>query len=171
MLAWASCSWAGLGIIMSTKDWKLLLVFCCCFFVSFCLLFDLAFFKKEIESGKIIFPEHIPLSKLQQGIKSGNYLQGTYRASRDNYLEATVWVHGDAEEKEVSFFFILPSCCELLASLSNDLECSFFIVTYIKMSIIVIFPFLISFFFSDVLLCMDIGYWNVACAVNTFSVD
>ncbi|XP_061301268.1 exosome complex exonuclease RRP44 [Pezoporus flaviventris] len=56
---------------------------------------------KEIESGKIIFPEHIPLSKLQQGIKSGNYLQGTYRASRDNYLEATVWVHGDAEEKEI----------------------------------------------------------------------
>ncbi|XP_061223751.1 exosome complex exonuclease RRP44 [Neopsephotus bourkii] len=56
---------------------------------------------KEIENGKIIFPEHIPLSKLQQGIKSGNYLQGTYRASRDNYLEATVWVHGDAEEKEI----------------------------------------------------------------------
>ncbi|KAM9567156.1 exosome complex exonuclease RRP44 [Guaruba guarouba] len=56
---------------------------------------------KEIESGKIIFPEHIPLSKLQQGIKSGNYLQGTYRASRDNYLEATVWVHGDVEGKEI----------------------------------------------------------------------
>uniref|UniRef100_A0A8C0F7E9 Exosome complex exonuclease RRP44 n=1 Tax=Bubo bubo TaxID=30461 RepID=A0A8C0F7E9_BUBBB len=55
---------------------------------------------KEIESGKIIFPEHIPLSKLQQGIKSGIYLQGTYRASRDNYLEATVWVHGDAEENK-----------------------------------------------------------------------
>ncbi|XP_069658672.1 exosome complex exonuclease RRP44 isoform X2 [Haliaeetus albicilla] len=55
---------------------------------------------KEIESGKIIFPEHIPLSKLQQGIKSGVYLQGTYRASRDNYLEATVWVHGDAEENK-----------------------------------------------------------------------
>ncbi|NXD25488.1 RRP44 exonuclease, partial [Spelaeornis formosus] len=57
---------------------------------------------KEIESGKIIFPEHIPLSKLQQGIKSGIYLQGTFRANRENYLEATVWVHGDAEEnKEV----------------------------------------------------------------------
>ncbi|NXJ46858.1 RRP44 exonuclease, partial [Spizaetus tyrannus] len=55
---------------------------------------------KEIEGGKIIFPEHIPLSKLQQGIKSGVYLQGTYRASRDNYLEATVWVHGDAEENK-----------------------------------------------------------------------
>ncbi|NXX91868.1 RRP44 exonuclease, partial [Centropus bengalensis] len=55
---------------------------------------------KEIESGKIIFSEHIPLSKLQQGIKSGIYLQGTFRASRDNYLEATVWVHGDAEENK-----------------------------------------------------------------------
>ncbi|NXF35067.1 RRP44 exonuclease, partial [Nyctibius bracteatus] len=55
---------------------------------------------KEIESGKIIFPEHTPLSKLQQGIKSGIYLQGTFRASRDNYLEATVWVHGDAEENK-----------------------------------------------------------------------
>ncbi|XP_053792692.1 exosome complex exonuclease RRP44 [Vidua chalybeata] len=55
---------------------------------------------KEIEGGKIIFPEHIPLSKLQQGVKSGIYLQGTYRANRENYLEATVWVHGDAEENK-----------------------------------------------------------------------
>ncbi|XP_056663826.1 exosome complex exonuclease RRP44 isoform X3 [Monodelphis domestica] len=52
----------------------------------------------EIESRKVIFPEHVPLSKLQQGIKSGTYLQGTFRASRENYLEATVWVHGDDEE-------------------------------------------------------------------------
>ncbi|KAG8452257.1 hypothetical protein GDO86_004164 [Hymenochirus boettgeri] len=58
--------------------------------------------QNEIESGKVIFPEHLPLSKLQQGIKSGTYLQGTFRASRDNYLEATVWVHGDAiENKEI----------------------------------------------------------------------
>ncbi|XP_027700325.1 exosome complex exonuclease RRP44 [Vombatus ursinus] len=52
----------------------------------------------EIESRKVIFPEHLPLSKLQQGIKSGVYLQGTFRASRENYLEATVWVHGDDDE-------------------------------------------------------------------------
>ncbi|EHB18154.1 Exosome complex exonuclease RRP44 [Heterocephalus glaber] len=57
----------------------------------------------EIESGKIIFSEHLPLSKLQQGIKSAVYLQGTFRASRENYLEATVWIHGDTEEnKEAS---------------------------------------------------------------------
>uniref|UniRef100_A0A8C4VFU4 Exosome complex exonuclease RRP44 n=1 Tax=Gopherus evgoodei TaxID=1825980 RepID=A0A8C4VFU4_9SAUR len=55
---------------------------------------------KEIESGRIIFSEHLPLSKLQQGIKSGIYFQGTFRANRDNYLEATVWVHGDAEENK-----------------------------------------------------------------------
>ncbi|XP_038623740.1 exosome complex exonuclease RRP44 [Tachyglossus aculeatus] len=56
--------------------------------------------KNEIESGKILFSEHLPLSKLQQGIKSGIYLQGTFRASRENYLEATVWVHGDVEENK-----------------------------------------------------------------------
>ncbi|OWK00849.1 hypothetical protein Celaphus_00016688, partial [Cervus elaphus hippelaphus] len=48
----------------------------------------------EIESGKTIFSEHLPLSKLQQGIKSGTYLQGTFRASRENYLEATIILQG-----------------------------------------------------------------------------
>lgn len=61
--------------------------------------------QNEIDSGKIIFSEHLPLSKLQQGIKSGAYLQGTFRASRENYLEATVWVHGDTEDnKEASVY-------------------------------------------------------------------
>ncbi|KAJ6652925.1 hypothetical protein lerEdw1_010503 [Lerista edwardsae] len=57
--------------------------------------------ENEIESGRIIFSEHLPLSKLQHGIKSGLYLQGTFRANRDNYLEATVWVHGDGDEREI----------------------------------------------------------------------
>lgn len=58
--------------------------------------------QNEVESSKVIFSEHLPLSKLQQGIKSGIYLQGTFRASRDNFLEGTVWVHGDAiENKEI----------------------------------------------------------------------
>ncbi|XP_075708446.1 exosome complex exonuclease RRP44 [Rhinoderma darwinii] len=56
--------------------------------------------KNDIENGRIIFSEHLPLSKLQQGIKSGVYLQGTFRASRENFLEATVWVHGDSEENK-----------------------------------------------------------------------
>uniref|UniRef100_A0A8D0AMD1 Protein DIS3 homolog n=1 Tax=Sander lucioperca TaxID=283035 RepID=A0A8D0AMD1_SANLU len=47
---------------------------------------------------KVLFPEHLPLSRIQAGIKSGAFVQGTFRASRDNYLEATVFVQGDGEE-------------------------------------------------------------------------
>ncbi|XP_069000611.1 exosome complex exonuclease RRP44 [Embiotoca jacksoni] len=54
--------------------------------------------KAEITSSKVLFPEHIPLSRIQAGIKSGAFLQGTYRASRDNYLEATVFVQGEGED-------------------------------------------------------------------------
>lgn len=46
----------------------------------------------------MLFPEHLPLSKVQVGIKSGSFLQGTFRASRDNYLEATVFVQGEGED-------------------------------------------------------------------------
>ncbi|XP_038674233.1 exosome complex exonuclease RRP44 [Scyliorhinus canicula] len=56
----------------------------------------------EIENGRLIFTEHLPLSRVQQGIKSNRYFQGTFRANRDNYLEATVWIHGEeGETKEV----------------------------------------------------------------------
>ncbi|XP_034754095.1 exosome complex exonuclease RRP44 [Etheostoma cragini] len=54
--------------------------------------------KHDITSSKVLFPEHLPLSKIQAGIKSGAFVQGTFRASRDNYLEATVFVQGDGEE-------------------------------------------------------------------------
>lgn len=54
--------------------------------------------KNEITSSKVLFPEHLPLSRIQAGIKSGSFLQGTFRASRDNYLEATVFVQGEGEE-------------------------------------------------------------------------
>lgn len=54
--------------------------------------------QNEITSSKVLFPEHLPLSKVQAGIKSGSFLQGTFRASRDNYLEATVFVQGEGED-------------------------------------------------------------------------
>uniref|UniRef100_UPI003AAC6BD3 exosome complex exonuclease RRP44 n=1 Tax=Centroberyx gerrardi TaxID=166262 RepID=UPI003AAC6BD3 len=54
--------------------------------------------KNEISSSKLLFPEHFPLSRIQAGIKSGSFLQGTFRASRDNYLEATVFVQGEGED-------------------------------------------------------------------------
>uniref|UniRef100_A0AAQ5X0P2 Exosome complex exonuclease RRP44 n=1 Tax=Amphiprion ocellaris TaxID=80972 RepID=A0AAQ5X0P2_AMPOC len=54
--------------------------------------------KNEITSSKVLFPEHLPLSRIQAGIKSGSFVQGTFRASRDNYLEATVFIQGEGED-------------------------------------------------------------------------
>lgn len=44
-------------------------------------------------SAKTIFPEHLPLSVVQTGLKSGQYLQGVFQGSRENYLEGFVNVH------------------------------------------------------------------------------
>jgi len=41
----------------------------------------------------IIFPEHKKLSDIQMGLKSGRLFQGSFQASRDNYLEANVFLH------------------------------------------------------------------------------
>lgn len=67
--------------------------------LSFCATAIYLFLpQNEITSSKVLFPEHLPLSTIQIGIKNGSFLQGTFRASRDNYLEATVVVHGDGED-------------------------------------------------------------------------
>ncbi|XP_065668726.1 exosome complex exonuclease RRP44 isoform X2 [Hydra vulgaris] len=52
----------------------------------------------EKNEGNAIFPEHLPLSDIQNGVKSGKYLQGTFFASRENYMEATVRVPGRENE-------------------------------------------------------------------------
>lgn len=41
---------------------------------------------------KLIFPEHLPLSTIQTGVKSGRYMQGVFQGSRENYLEGFVRV-------------------------------------------------------------------------------
>lgn len=46
----------------------------------------------------MLYPEHLPLSKIQAGIKSGSFIQGTFRASRDNYLEATVFIQKEGDD-------------------------------------------------------------------------
>lgn len=55
---------------------------------------------QTIQSNKELFPEHLPLSEIQRGIKTGRYLQGNFLASRENYLEANVSVEN--QEKMVS---------------------------------------------------------------------
>lgn len=41
-----------------------------------------------------IFPPHLTLNEIHEGIKSGKLLQGSFLASRENYLEGFVNVEG-----------------------------------------------------------------------------
>lgn len=50
---------------------------------------------------RLIFPEHLLLSAVQTGVKSGRYLQGVFQGSRENYLEGFVRV-----ESMESFVFV-----------------------------------------------------------------
>ena len=50
----------------------------------------------------IIFPEHLKLSEIQTGIKTKRFFQGSFQSSRDNYLEANVFLNDN--EKYPSIF-------------------------------------------------------------------
>lgn len=41
-----------------------------------------------------IFPPHLTVNEIHEGIKSGKFLQGSFAASRENYLEGFVNVEG-----------------------------------------------------------------------------
>ena len=49
--------------------------------------------------SQIIFPEHLSVSKIHSGIKTNKLLQGTFQASRENYLEGSVSVQINGTEK------------------------------------------------------------------------
>lgn len=46
----------------------------------------------QFSGDKVQYPEHLPLSAIQKGLKTGKYLQGKFMASRENYTEANVSV-------------------------------------------------------------------------------
>lgn len=56
--------------------------------------------QNDIAGNKLLFTEHLPLSRIQAGIKSSIFLQGTFHANRDNYLEGTVFIQRD--EKDIT---------------------------------------------------------------------
>lgn len=57
-----------------------------------------------IETGKEpLFPCHLTPNQIHEGIKKGEILQGTFLASRENFLEGSVNVEG--MEKFVSYIF------------------------------------------------------------------
>ncbi len=47
---------------------------------------------QSFRSNKPVYPEHLPLSEIQQGLKSGRLHQGSFQTSRDNYMEGLVSV-------------------------------------------------------------------------------
>jgi exosome complex exonuclease DIS3/RRP44 len=49
-----------------------------------------------------LFPSHLTPSQIHQGIKSGKLLQGSFLASRENFLEGQVNVEG--QDKMVSSY-------------------------------------------------------------------
>lgn len=73
---------------------------CVCYY-----LLELQQMDVDIKLGKgkgILYPEHLGMAAIQRGIKEGQYRQGTFLASRENYREGFVSVPG--EEKMVRTF-------------------------------------------------------------------
>lgn len=61
----------------------------------------------DLDSSKtVLFPPHLSTMTIHDGIKIGKLLQGTFFASRDNYLEGSVNV--ETFEKFVSVFLMDP---------------------------------------------------------------
>ncbi|CAB4022236.1 exosome complex exonuclease RRP44-like, partial [Paramuricea clavata] len=67
--------------------------------------------------SKQIYPEHLPLTKLQTGVKSGKYLQGKFFASRDNYLEASISVYDQNEQ------IFIQGLVNLNRAVNEDIVC------------------------------------------------
>uniref|UniRef100_S4S040 Uncharacterized protein n=1 Tax=Petromyzon marinus TaxID=7757 RepID=S4S040_PETMA len=74
----------------------------------------------DVVESRVIFPEHLPLSQLQQGVRSGRFVQGTFLASRENYLEGTLRVRGDGDsDKEV----LIQGLQHLNRAMHDDIMC------------------------------------------------
>ena len=43
-----------------------------------------------IATKKFLYPEHLPLSVIQTGLKSARFLRSVFQSSRENYLEGFV---------------------------------------------------------------------------------
>lgn len=57
----------------------------------------------EEGNKKAVFPPHLTPNQIHDGIKEGKLLQGSFQASRENYLEGFVNVEG--YEKQVREYF------------------------------------------------------------------
>lgn len=67
--------------------------------------FQIFYHFQIIDGKKTEYTEHLPLAELQRGLKSGKYLQGSFQASRENYLEAMVSVHDEERMVSIHTYF------------------------------------------------------------------
>ncbi|XP_075919903.1 exosome complex exonuclease RRP44-like [Petromyzon marinus] len=75
---------------------------------------------QDVVESWVIFPEHLSLSQLQEGVRSGRCVQGTFLASRENYLEGTLRVRGDGDsDKEV----LIQGLQHLNRAMHDDIVC------------------------------------------------
>lgn len=65
----------------------------------------------ELQAGsrEPLFPSHLTPSQIHEGIKSGKLLQGSFLASRENFLEGQVSVEG--QDKMVSSHGAVSDFC------------------------------------------------------------
>ena len=75
---------------------------------------------QSFRSNKPVYPEHIPLSDIQKGLKLGRFHQGSFQTSRDNYLEALVSA-SDLEER------VRRLAIRVTVSLNNIIQMKFWI--------------------------------------------
>ena len=63
----------------------------------------------ELESGgrEPLFPPHLTPIQIHGGIKAGNLFQGSFLASRENFLEGTVNVEGQEKMVGILMYFLV----------------------------------------------------------------
>lgn len=67
------------------------------------------------DKGKPIYPCHLTPAELHDAIKNGRLQQGTFLASRENFMEGTVNV--DGMEKAVSSLKFISTTCIIICLL------------------------------------------------------
>ncbi len=77
--------------------------------------------KNSQGKSKFSFPEHLHLSTIQSGIKSGKYEQGIYQGSRENYLEGVVRLNSKDTSSKEERYVLVKGLNNLNRSVHGDL--------------------------------------------------
>ena len=71
--------------------------------------------------SKVVFPEHLPLTSIQIGIKNGRYQQGVFQGSRENYQEGKVKLELKGGKSQEDKYVLVKGLKNLNRSVHGDL--------------------------------------------------